>query len=329
MTSPTTEPIGTSNMAPSNIIRLDDIDLKVEGRLLKTARLNDEHYVAASDPPSLIAGLKRRVDADIFTFVQELHDRDVHFDHRLTWDEMAVLRLTTYANWLKQIKCKPRNCLRKSVKRGVETRTIDFTDELLRGIMDIHNDTPVRQGKRNWHYGKDFETIKREHGTFLDRSEFIGAFVEEELIGFAKVTHGQHCSIVMNIVAKVEQRDKAPMNALIAKAVELVAARNIGLLNWGAWGRRGFRRGLKEFKVAHGFECLAVPRYHVPLTVKGELCMKLGLHRELKERLPEAWIVELKKARATWNEWLYGQAMSQPVARTSKATAGPSHQREP
>jgi len=288
-------------MTSTRIIPVDGVDLRVQGRLLRTAQLNDEFYVSAGEPSEFMARMKHcRVGADIFTFVQELHDLEAHHPHRTSWDEMAVLPVSTYEHWFdKQIKFKPRNKLRKAWKSGVETRVLSLDDTLVRGIMDIYNETPLRQGKRNWHYGKDFDTVKREHSTFLDRSEFIGAYFMGELIGFAKVTHSPQYSIIMNIVAKVSQRDKAPMNALIAKTVELVAARNIPLLNYGVWGRRG----LNDFKVANAFECMAVPRYHVPLTRRGELALKLDLHRSLKERLPEAWIVKLANTRARWNEW--------------------------
>ncbi len=285
----------------SQILKVGEIDVRVDGRVLRTARLNDEYYVAAGAPDALVAGLKASGRGiDLVTFVQELHDPNARLGVPSSWDEMAVLPVSTYQHWFdKQITFKPRNKLRKAWKNGVETRVVAFSDELLRGIMAIYNETPLRQGKRNWHYGKDFATIKREHATFLDRSEFIGAYVQGELVGFAKVTHGRDYSIIMNIVALLAQRDKAPMNALIAKSIELVAARKIPLLNYGVWGRRG----LNEFKVANGFECRAIPRYVVPLTARGRLALKLQLHRGLKERLPESWIVSAANARANWNTW--------------------------
>ncbi len=309
-------------MASREILKLGATELRIDGHLLKTARLRDEYYVAAADPPSLISGLRDlHAGADIFTFVQELHDRDVHFGYHLEWDKMAVLPLTTYANWFdKQIKFKPRNKLRKAWKSGVETRVQGLTDELVRGIREIYNETPLRQGKRNWHYGKDFDTVKREHSTFLERSEFIGAYIEDELIGFAKITHGEKYSILMNIVAKVSQRERAPMNALIAKTVELVAGRKIPLLNYGVWGRRG----LNDFKVANAFECMEVPRYYVPLTFEGAIALKLNLHRGLKERMPEAWIVKLADTRGRWNTWRYGSLSPLRPVRVRPAEAGPS-----
>jgi hypothetical protein len=302
--------------ASSPCLRLGDLDVRVDGRVLRTASLQDEYYVPAGEPDKLVAGLKaNRRGIDLFTFVQELHEPEPRFGAPSGWDEMAVLRVSTYQHWFdKQITFKPRNKLRKAWKNGIDTRVVPFSDELLGGIKSIYNETPLRQGKRNWHYGKDLATLEREHATFLDRSEFIGAYLQDELVGFAKVTHGPHYSIIMNIVATLAQRDKAPMNALIAKTIERVAARQIPLLNYGVWGRRG----LNEFKVANGFECVTIPRYFVPLTARGRVALKLQLHRGFKERLPEPWIVRAADARANWNTWWYatlGDLRSRPRKR--------------
>lgn len=306
-------------MPCNHIISVNDIDFKVQGRFIKTAQLNDEYYVGVPDAAALIAQMRRqpsRLGADVFTFVQALHDREPHFSHLLSWDQMAVLPLTTYAHWFdKQLTFKPRNRLRKAWKSGVEVRVVEFSDDFIRAVMAIYNETPLRQGKRNWHYGKDFDTVKREHATFLERSEFIGAYVGDELVGFAKLTHSAQHSIVMNMVAKVSQRDKAPTNALLAKAIEQVTAWHIPLLNFGVWGRRG----LNEFKLANAFECSAVPRYHVPLTLKGEWALKLNLHRGVKERLPEHWIVKLADTRARWNQWRHRQLTALPLASSKQS----------
>jgi hypothetical protein len=302
-------------MQSKNKITIEGVDVKVTGRFLKTASLNDEYYVPSGDPARIIAGLKQAgVQADLLTFVQELHDRSPKHEYHRETDEMAVLPLTTFDNWFnKQITFKPRNKIRKAWKNGVETRKVEFTDELLRGIKDIYDETPIRQGKRNWHYQKDFETLKREHSTFLDRSEFVGAYFGGELIGFVKVTHAPNYSIIMNIVSKVAARDRAPTNALIAKTIELVTARNIPLLNYGVWGRRG----LNDFKTASAFECCQVPRYYVPLTWKGRLALKWKLHRGVKERLPEAWIIKLAGWRTKWNERRFSQAAPEAPAEHS------------
>jgi hypothetical protein len=288
-------------MSNKMIRLLDDLDLQVQGRLPRIARLRDEYYVEAPAPQRLIPALQQAGGADVLTFVQPIDDPQPHHPWPLSFDEMAALRVSSFEHWFeRQLTTKPRNKLRKAWKSGVQVSVAPFDDALVAGIMDIYNESPLRQGKPNRHYGKDFDTVRREHATFLDRSEFLCARAGGELLGFAKLTHAPRCSTVMNIIAKVSARDRAPMNALIAQCVERTAARDIPLLNYGIWGRRG----LNEFKTANGFECVRVPRYHVALTAAGALALRLGLHRGLKERLPEAWIVRAADARARLYERL-------------------------
>ena len=312
-------------MAQTRLTNVDGLSVAVTGRLLRTARLHDEHYIPAPDPEAFLKRMRTAgIRADVFTFVQELHDRTPRYAYRCDPEDLAVLPLTTFDNWMnKQIRFKSRNKFRKALKSGVDTRVVEFSDDLLRGIMEVYNETPIRQGKRNWHYGKDLDTLRQEHATFLDRSEFIGSYFADELIGFAKVTHAPNYSIIMNIVAKVAHRDKAPANGLIAKTIEQVTARRIGLLNYGVWGRRG----LNDFKVASAFERYSVPRYYVPLTLRGRLALKLGLHRGLKERLPEEWIVKAAELRARWNEWRHrtrapGTALQREGGGASQGSSG-------
>jgi hypothetical protein len=291
-------------------ILVENKSLKVVGGLIKTAQLQDEYYDSIENPSDFIkkvaaSGLK----ADLFTFLQDVENRVPKHPFQLEWDSMAVLPLTTYETWLNtQINFKPRNKIRKAQKSGVETRVVEFNDELVRAIMEIYNETPIRQGKRNWHYGKDFETLKREHQTFLDKSEFIGAFFKGELIGFAKIVHLKNHSMFMNIVARISHRDKAPTNAIIAKSVEICAARNAKHLTFGVWGRRG----LNELKVANGFELCQVPRYYVPLTLKGRLLLGLRLHRSLKSYMPEWCIVAAAELRSKWNERKHRNRIPKP-----------------
>jgi hypothetical protein len=291
-------------------ILIENKNLKIVGGLIRTAQLQDEYYDSIENPPAFIqkvdaSGLK----ADLFTFLQDVENRMPKYPYQLEWDSMAVLPLTTYETWLNtQINFKPRNKIRKAQKSGVETRVVEFNDELVRAIMQVYNETPIRQGKRNWHYGKDCETLKKEHQTFLDTSEFIGAFYKSELIGFAKIVHLKNHSMFMNIVARISHRDKAPTNAIIAKSVEICAARNAKYLTFGVWGRRG----LNELKVANGFERYEVPRYFVPLTLKGKLVLKLKLHRSLRSYMPEWCIIAAAELRSKWNEKRHGNRIPKP-----------------
>ena len=191
--------------------------------------------------------------------------------------------------------------VRKASKAGIEIRKVDFSDELIAGIEGIHNETPIRQGRPFKHYGKPFATIKRDHATFLDRSEFFGAYQKGDLVGFIKLVHGDRVSSLMQIISKISTRDKAPTNALIAKAVESCTAKGIPFLHYGTWSRRS----MGEFKKHHAFERLEIPRYFVPLNPFGNILLQCGLHRPFIDRVPENWLDQLAVWRSKWNSFRY------------------------
>ncbi len=80
--------------------------------------------------------------------------------------------------------------------------------------------------------GRTWRTVRREAATFLDCSVFIGAYFNEELIGFIKLTHDETRTQagLMHIISMIQHRDKAPTNALVAQAVRSCADRNIPYL---------------------------------------------------------------------------------------------------
>src|SRR5437667_10591558 len=117
--------------------------------------------------------------------MQRKPDTSPKYRYPMVWDNLAVLPVTTYDHWwTRQVNDKTRNMVRRAHKKGVTLRELSFDDELLRGIWTIYNECAIRRGKPFAHYGKDLDTVGAEAGTFLDRSTFIGAFLEEKLIGF-------------------------------------------------------------------------------------------------------------------------------------------------
>ena len=99
-----------------------------------------------------------------------------------------MLPVSTFDHWFtQQIVSDPRNRARQAQKKGVVLREVPFDDALLQGICDIYNETPIRQGRRFPHYGMDLEKARAYAGTFLDRSIFIGAFLNDQMIGFIKL----------------------------------------------------------------------------------------------------------------------------------------------
>ena len=125
---------------------------------------------------------------------------------RMEWDNFAALQVTSYDHWWnQQIGFKARNKAKQALKKGVEVREVAFDDELVKGIWEVYNESPVRQGAPNKHYGKSVDTVHREEATFLDSSVFIGAFLENKLIGFIKMVQNEAGTQagLMNIVSMV------------------------------------------------------------------------------------------------------------------------------
>jgi hypothetical protein len=278
-------------------------EIAISGLFPRVARLRAEHYECIGDPERFLSGvLASQIKADIFTFLQPVSDPIPRHSYHLEWQKVAVLRLQAYEKWWKaQINDKTRNMVRKARKKGVVVTIAEFNDDLLKGICAIYNESPIIQGRRNRHYGKDFQTLKEAHATFLDRSVFFQARFEGELIGFIKMILLENTASIMQINSLMAQRDKAPTNALLAKAVEFCAERQIALMQYGVWSRRS----LGAFKKHHGFIMEEVPRYFVPLTWRGRAALRLGLHRNFVEFVPERWLDTLIDWRAEWYTFKY------------------------
>jgi hypothetical protein len=280
-------------------------DIRVQGRLIRMARLEADKHEFVDDPVAMLEGLRksgRRID--LFTFLQKLPHRSPLYAFPMEWDNLAVLPVSTFDNWWNhQIRSLPRNRARQAEKKGATIREVPFDDALVRGIWEVYNETKVRQGKPNVHYGKDLETVRREAATFLDRSVFIGAFVGESLIGFAKLMWDETRTQanLMNIVAMVRHRDKAPTNALIAQAVRACANRGIPYLVYQSfsYGKKQ-QDSLSTFKEINGFEKVDLPRYYVALTPLGSLAFRLGLHHKLMDHLPESLVGRIRAIRSAW-----------------------------
>jgi hypothetical protein len=287
-------------------VRVGDRDIRVEGRMIRIARLDGEKYRFLDDPTPIVEGLraqKKRVD--LFTFMQRLPETQPKYSYQMEWDNFAALPITTFEHWwTKQIGFKARNKAKQAEKHGVVLREIPFSEELVRGIWEIYNETPVRQGKRFPHYGMTLEQVQRYAATFLDDSVFIGAFVQDKIIGFVKLTIDETRTQagLMHIVSKISERDKAPTNALVAQAVRSCADRGIAYLVYSnfAYGKKQ-SDSLSDFKERNGFERIDIPRYYVPLTALGSAAYRMGYHRRLTDILPESYLAKLREIRNAWH----------------------------
>lgn len=278
-------------------------EINVRGRLIRIARLDAEGHHFLDDPEPVIDTLRKSgVRVDLFTFLQKVSEPAPKYRYPMEWDNFAGLPVSTFAHWWRyQIDDKTRNMVRKAEKKGLEVRKVPFDDVLVRGIWEIYNEFPVRRGRRYPHYGKDIETVRKEEATYLDCSFFIGAFLGEKLIGFAKLTTDETRTQagLMNIISMLQHRDKAPTNALIAQAVRTCAERGIPDLVYTsfAYGKKQ-RDSLSDFKEHNGFRRIDVPRYYVPLTHLGWVALQLGLHKRLADHLSEPVLARLRELRS-------------------------------
>ena len=287
-------------------MKVCDTDLSVEGRLIRVARLAAEGYEVIDEPGAMLDALRRHAARiDVFTFIQDVGDTVPKHDYPMEWDNVAAMPVSTLDHWWRrQTTDKVRNHIRRADKQGVTVRPVPFDDELVRGISRIYDESPTRQGRAFWHYGKSLDAVRRENGTFLDRSVFLGAFHEGELIGFAKLVTSRSHGSLMQIVAMLRHRDKAVSNALIREAVRTCADRGVPYLVYSrfTYGRKQLD-SLAQFKRASGFEQMNLPRYYVALTPAGRVALRLGLHRDVVTFMPEAALASLRRARALWNGW--------------------------
>jgi hypothetical protein len=245
------------------------------------------------------AALKQNAGrVDLFTFCQRLPETTPKYEYYMDRDDIAVLPVKSYDHWWsKQIKSSTRAMVRKAAKQDVLVRKAEFDDDFVRGMVSIFNETPIRQDRRYGHYEKDFGTVKREFSKYLFREELLGAYYKDELIGFIMLAYTGQSAVLSQIISKVKYRDKAPNNALIAKAVECCDQKKIPYLVYARWDMGS---SLTEFKRHNGFENVSLPRYYVPLTVKGRVVLRLGLHRRLEKVIPEGIKARLKKLRVLW-----------------------------
>jgi hypothetical protein len=280
-------------------------EIRIDGKLVRIGYLEGEGFQFLQDPESAIETLRKsRTRIDLFTFIHRFSEISTSHDYPMEMDNMAVLRVSTFDEWMmKQIDFKARNKARKAAKNGVVVREVPFDEALLRGIHTIYNESPVRQGKPFWHFGKDLETIRKMKSTFLDRSVYIGAFLEDNLIGFIKLVadEQQKQAGLMHIISMIKHRDKAPTNALIAQAVRSCAERGIPFL-WYANMSYGKKQedALADFKRHNGFQKVDVPRYYVPMSAAGRMALRLGLHHNTADWIPEPVAAAFRKVRKQW-----------------------------
>ena len=276
--------------------------ITVNGGWLKNSGIFDEELLEQGDRPdpiSLIDGVGRSaLRADILSFGRAYWQCDIKLEFQAEPDNMAVAAVDSFDTWWKGLPQATRRNVRLSEKRGVEVRPVGFDDLLVMGIKKIYDETPVRQGRHFWHFQKDLRKVREENATYLTRSQFIGAYLKDELIGFIKFIRVDQTAILSQILAMEAYRDHKAANALVKCAVELCQQQGLTNLVYGKFDYGGGTdNSLSEFKRRNGFAERGFPRYVVPLSAKGRLAVRTGLHRGLRAMVPAPLAGAFRAAR--------------------------------
>jgi hypothetical protein len=280
-------------------------DITIQGNWVRIAGLSADTYEFLDDPEAALDVLRKCGDRiDLFTFMQKLPDTSPKYSYPMEWDNLAVLPVSTFDHWwTKQVNDKTRNMARRPGKKGVTIREVSLDDAFIEGIWAIYNECEIRQGKRFPHYGKNLATVRKMTATFLDRSVFMGAYLDNRLIGFLRL----HCDAtrtqagLSSLLSLAKHRDRAPTNALVAEAVRYCAMKGIPYLVYSRYSDGNKERdSLMDFKDHNGFQRINLPRYYIPMTQMGRIALHLGLHKGLASRIPEPILARLRALRKAW-----------------------------
>ena len=298
---------GKSVLVPS--VTIDDSVVVVNGRFPRIANVHDDDWTEmpfGGDPALFVERVKASaLGADVFTFAQAIWDSTPKYPFPYEWDNVAAADTRNFSAWWEKLPQSTRKNSRRSDRRGAQTQLVSLDEKLARGIKAIYDERAIRQGRRFWHYGKDVDTVWRENSSYLDRSDFIGTYYQDELIGFLKIVYVGQVAKIMQIIARASHYDKRPMNALIAKAVELCSQKGMAHLVYSKFQYgNNTNTQLMEFKVRNGFDRRDFPRYFIPLTNRGRLAIACRLHRGWSGMMPPRIIKQALKLRESANKAL-------------------------
>jgi hypothetical protein len=195
---------------------LDTLSIR-KRRLIKVARYVEENeYLKDRVPSKRFLEKMAERGADIYTFVERrwccpiVNPSDNWIKSK---DNIALLKITNYTEWLSKVGKKTRNMIRKAEKGGVEIEVTEPSEKLAEGIWKIYNETPIRQNRAFSHYGVSRENVKNNIFSARDNL-FIGAYRESELAGFVQLVQGNQIAVMAQILSLQKFWDKALNNDL-------------------------------------------------------------------------------------------------------------------
>ena len=289
------------------VVEVNGKKILAQGRWLRIATMRSAEMMEneLEEPQLYIRELKaignRVLKADIFTFSEKIPATQPKYSYPMEWESIAAIHMANFADWWENLPQETRKNVRRSQKRGVTITIKEFDDDLIQGIREVNDESPLRQGTPNAYFGKSTEETRKLYGEFVGRCDFICAYQGSELIGFLHLVYRRDVASILNLTTKRSHFDARPANALVAKAAQICESKGISYLTYGLYnyGNKG-DNPLREFKIRNGFQEFLVPRYFVPLTSWGKLCVKAKLYRGAIGILPRFVITAGLGVRTVW-----------------------------
>jgi hypothetical protein len=255
----------------------DIVTLTIRKRLFfKYAQYSIEYIYDAEPTSGLLADLRQK-GVDLFTFAQRsfLNSGPQHAFPKEN-EVIALLEINTFDDWWRfQIGKKVRQRILGAQRKGIAVKLVEANEDFFKGARSVYNETPMRQGLRYEGYGLSLSDVRKKFGN-LERSDILGAYLEGKLVGFIWIVYGDRVASIESYVSLIKYRSKAPNNVLMAEAVKRCSERGFHFL-W--YARFGYLQGLDMFRKHHGFAASPNVRYFVPLSTKGVLAIRLGIHK--------------------------------------------------
>lgn len=232
----------------------------------------------------------RDQDVDLFTFIERsfLDNNKLKRQKQLFSDPepIGLLKISSYDEWFRSITHNARWQTKKGIRVGLKTKVVDIDDTFTKSAFKIYNETPIRQGRKYSGYGLSLMDVKLKFSN-MKGSEVIGAYFEDEQVGLIWISYGDRVAAVNSFLSLLSHREKYPNDVLLAATVRRCVEKGYHYL---AYWNMGFNPGLDFFKKSHGFKVFNVPRFYIPLSYRGELAIKLKLHRPFEHSMP-MWLV--------------------------------------
>src|SRR5262249_41938214 len=132
-----------------------DSTVVVFGKAIRVASVKDELFKRnpVGNPELFVAKLKESgLRADVFTFSQKPPDVGPRYNYLRESDNFAAIHRADFNSWWDRLPQETRKNVRRASNRGVVVKVVELTDDFVLGVMEIYDESPIRQGKPFHHY---------------------------------------------------------------------------------------------------------------------------------------------------------------------------------